>query len=43
LRDDFSAYDATYVALYEWLAARFVTADAALARAVSEHTEVELL
>jgi predicted nucleic acid-binding protein len=43
LRDNFSAYDATYLALCEWLEAGFVTADTALARAVSEHTEVELL
>jgi predicted nucleic acid-binding protein len=43
LRSNFSAYDATYVALCEWLGARLVTADEALARAVGEHTQVELL
>jgi predicted nucleic acid-binding protein len=33
LRDNFSAYDATYVALAEQLDAKLVTADDALARA----------
>ncbi|MDH3524186.1 MAG: type II toxin-antitoxin system VapC family toxin [Acidobacteriota bacterium] len=42
LRRNFSAYDATYVALSEWLAARLATADEALARAVGAHTQVEL-
>jgi predicted nucleic acid-binding protein len=42
LRDNFTAYDAAYVALCEWLGARFVTADEALARAVGEHTEISL-
>lgn len=36
LRDNFSAYDAAYVALAEQLDATLVTADRALARAVQE-------
>lgn len=42
LRDNFSAYDAVYVALAEGLAAPLVTADARLARAVRTWTEVEV-
>ncbi len=34
LRENFSAYDATYVALAEGIGARFLTADESLARAV---------
>jgi predicted nucleic acid-binding protein len=37
LRNDFSAYDAAYVALAEQLEAVFVTSDAPLAQAVREH------
>ncbi len=37
LRDNFTAYDATYVALAEGLDGRLVTGDARLARAVAEH------
>ena len=40
LRDNFAASDASYVALAEMLGARLVTADAHLARAVADHTEV---
>lgn len=43
LRGNFSAYDATYVALAESLGAPLHTADHRLARAVREHTEVEVL
>jgi predicted nucleic acid-binding protein len=43
LRDNFSAYDATYVALAEALGALFLTADRRLARAVRAHTEVEVI
>jgi predicted nucleic acid-binding protein len=43
LRDNFSAYDAVYVALAEGLAAPLVTADARLARAVRTWTEVEVV
>ncbi len=42
MRRNFTAYDAAYVALCEWLGARFVTADEALARAVGAHTEISL-
>lgn len=38
LRDNFSAYDATYVALAEALAGCLVTGDVRLARAITEHT-----
>ena len=46
LRDNFSAHDATYVALAEALVAERVpllTADARLARATQEHTSVQVL
>ena len=46
LRDNFSAYDATYVALAEALAdqgAPFLTADARLARATEAHTDVRVV
>lgn len=43
LRDNFSAYDATYVALAESLGAPLYTADLRLARAVREHTEVDVV
>ena len=42
LRDNFSAYDAMYVALAEGLSAPLVTADARLARAVRTWTGVEV-
>jgi predicted nucleic acid-binding protein len=41
LRTNFSAYDATYVALAERLGARLLTSDEALARAVQRHTAIE--
>ena len=40
LRENFSAYDATYVALAELLGASLLTADRALARAAVRHVEV---
>ncbi len=40
LRDNFSAADATYVALAEWLDADLVTIDGALRRATRAHTGV---
>jgi predicted nucleic acid-binding protein len=40
LRHNFSAYDATYVALAEQLDAELLTADQRLARAVRAHTSV---
>lgn len=43
LRSNFSAYDAVYVALAERVHASLITADVALARAVSKHTAVEVL
>lgn len=43
LRSNFSAYDATYVALAERLGARLLTADAPLARAVRTHSVVPIL
>jgi predicted nucleic acid-binding protein len=43
MRDNFSTYDACYVALAKRLNARFLTADASLARATARHTSVELL
>jgi predicted nucleic acid-binding protein len=42
LRDNFSAYDAAYVALTEHLAATLLTADAPLARAVRAHLPLPL-
>jgi predicted nucleic acid-binding protein len=43
LRANFSAYDATYVALAEALGARLVTADQPLVRALRRHTEVDVV
>ena len=45
LRRNFTAFDATYVALAEGLGedARFLTSDRRLARAVRKHTDVEVL
>jgi predicted nucleic acid-binding protein len=43
MRDNFSAYDACYVALATRLEAPFLTADQAMARAVARHTSVELV
>ena len=43
LRENFSAYDAVYVALAERLDGRLVTADAALARAVERHADIDLV
>jgi len=43
LRENFSAYDALYVALAEGLAAPLVTADARLARAVRMWTDLEVV
>lgn len=43
LRENFSAYDAIYVALAEGTAAPLVTADARLGRAVREWTGVEVV
>lgn len=42
LRNNFSAYDAMYVALAEGLAAALLTADRRLEAAVARHTDVEL-
>lgn len=42
LRDNFTAYDAVYVALAELLDASIVTADGRLARAIEAHTHVEV-
>ena len=42
LRSNFSAYDATYVALAEQLKAELLTADAGLARAVRSHLRLDL-
>ncbi|MCH7532900.1 MAG: type II toxin-antitoxin system VapC family toxin [Gemmatimonadetes bacterium] len=42
MRDNFSAYDAVYVALADAFEAPFHTADAQLARAVREHTGVQV-
>ena len=43
LRDNFSSYDATYVALAETLDARLVTTDARLARAVRSHLDLDVI
>jgi len=43
LADNFTAYDAVYVALAERLGASLITSDARLARAVAAHTEVTAL
>ena len=43
LRNNFSAYDATYAALAERLQAALVTADERLARAVTTHLDVAAL
>jgi predicted nucleic acid-binding protein len=43
LRDNFSTYDAMYVALAEILEAPLVTTDAPLARATVQHTELTVL
>lgn len=43
LRDNFSAYDATYVALAELLRGHFLTADGPLARSVNAHLGIPLL
>ena len=43
MRENFSAYDACYVALAQRLNAPLLTADASLARATARHTSVELL
>jgi len=42
LRSNFSAYDATYVALAEKLDAELLTTDAPLRRAVKAHTKINL-
>src|SRR5439155_14340804 len=43
LRDNFSAYDAAYVALAERLAAELLTSDERLTRAVRTHTGIGVL
>jgi predicted nucleic acid-binding protein len=43
LRDNFSAYDATYIALAERLGAILVTGDESLARATQSHLDVSLV
>ncbi len=43
LRQNFSSYDAAYVALAEDLGALFVTTDAALGRAARRHTGIQVL
>ncbi len=43
LRANFSAYDATYVALAEHLAGELLTSDERLARAVRTHTDIGVL
>jgi predicted nucleic acid-binding protein len=43
LLENFTPYDASYVALAERLGAPLLTLDGALARAVAEHTRVELV
>lgn len=42
LRANFSAYDATYVALAETLKAELLTGDRPLRRAVEAHTRIQL-
>ncbi len=43
LRTNFSAYDATYIALAERLGAGLVTGDESLARATESHLDVPLV
>lgn len=43
LRDNFSAYDATYVALAEHLGGHLLTADRPLARSVAAHLRISLI
>lgn len=43
LRDNFSAYDATNVALAELLGGRMLTADGPLARSINTHLEISLI
>lgn len=43
LRENFSSYDATYVALTETLAGTLVTTDGPLARAIRAHLELSLI
>jgi predicted nucleic acid-binding protein len=43
LRENFSAYDAVYVALAELLGAEVLSADAGLVRAVRRHTDLEVV
>ena len=43
LRHNFSAYDASYVALAELLDAEIVTADAPLAQAIRTHSKLRVL
>lgn len=43
LRDNFTAYDAMYVALAEALAAPLVTADGPLASAARRHADIEVI
>lgn len=43
LRENFSAYDATYVALAERMGAPLLTADQALIRAVRRHALIEVV
>ena len=43
LAENFTAYDASYVALAERLGARLITSDKRLARAVTAHTELALV
>lgn len=43
LRTNFSAYDATYVALAERLKGTLLTSDEPLARAVERHLEIEFV